>query len=80
MRNVRNNVVRLPAGLHGRPLKRMPTLGELEQIPRADTGEYELNEYETGRVRRLIYGINKDGIRKFRTMREGTILRVWRIK
>jgi hypothetical protein len=62
------------------PLRRMPTEAELAAIERADCGEYELSDKETKLLRSRIYAINKDGICKYRTIRDGTLLMVWRIK
>lgn len=58
----------------------VPTVAEIGMIPLARAGEYELSEKEMQRTRRLIYGINKDGLRRYRTMRNGPILMVWRIE
>lgn len=63
-----------------RVVKRMPTDDDLYNIPRAVTGEFELTEKETRRLRGRIYAINKDGICRYRTLRDGPILMVWRIK
>lgn len=57
-----------------------PTVEGLLAIPLATMGEFELREDEIARFRRLAYGINKDGIRRYRTMRDGSLLMVWRIK
>jgi hypothetical protein len=58
----------------------IPTSEQIGAIPLAKAGEYELNEAETRKTRAFIYSINKDGIRKYRTIREGRLLMVWRIK
>jgi hypothetical protein len=58
----------------------MPSDAELQAIQRADHGEYELSDKETRTLRSRIYAINKDGICKYRTQREGPYLMVWRIK
>lgn len=55
-------------------------LNRIERMRKAHTEELELNEKEIRQLRSLIYGINKDGIRKYRTIREGPYLIVWRIK
>lgn len=63
------------------PLGRtMPTEAQINSIPLAYPGVYELSDDETAKTRRFIYSINKDGIRRWRTMREGGLLFVWRIK
>lgn len=51
-------------------------------LKRADQGEFELTDKEMRRTRSLIYWMNKNHPRgyRFRTMREGSILLVWRIK
>jgi hypothetical protein len=56
------------------------TTGALDKITAAYMAEFELSEKETKEARREIYRINKDGIRKFRTMRDGPLLLIWRIK
>jgi hypothetical protein len=66
--------------LHGLKLNRVPTAAELDMIPLARAGEFELNEKEIRQTRTEIYKINHDGIRRFRTLREGPLLMVWRIK
>jgi len=59
----------------------LPTTDQLLAIPRAAAGEYELTDKEVKRLRARIYGINKDNAAgwKFRTLREGPYLMVWRI-
>ena len=58
----------------------VPTESQINAIPLAYPGIYELSEKEMRKTRAYIYGINKDAIRRFRTMREGALLFVWRIK
>jgi len=58
----------------------LPSVAEIEKIPVARTGEYELSEKETRTLRRRLYSINKDGIRKYRTMREENLVTVWRLR
>lgn len=58
----------------------VPTDQQIALIPLARAGEFELSDKEIRLTRQRIYGINKDGIRKYRTIREGPILMVWRIK
>lgn len=67
-------------GRRHKPLRRSPSDAELQAINVADRGEYELNDKETQRLRGRIYAINKDGICRYRTVREGPYLMVWRIK
>jgi len=63
-----------------RRYNRLPTEQELSSIPAAVGAEFELNEKETRQLRTHIYAINRDGIRRYRTMREGALILVWRIK
>jgi len=56
------------------------TVAGILSIPLTTSGEFELNDTECAKLRRLVYGINKDAIRRYRTLRDGTILLVWRIK
>lgn len=63
------------------PIQRgIPTEAQIQSIPLAYPGVYELSERETNKTRAFLYGINKDGIRRYRTMKEGSLLFVWRIK
>lgn len=73
----RTNVYPFRNSLH---LKRRPTEEELASIPLAMAGEFELTDRELNAMRKEIYKINHDGIRKFRTLREGKLVMVWRIK
>lgn len=62
--------------------RRMPTDDEILSISRAASGEYELTDKECKTLRSRIYSINKHnhaGFR-FRTLREGRLLMVWRIR
>lgn len=60
--------------------KGIPTEQQVNSIPLARPGVYELSDKEMAATRRFLYGINKDNIRRYRTMREGPLLFVWRIK
>lgn len=57
----------------------VPTLSQLEAIPTAAVGQFELTEKETRTLRSRLYSMNKVGWRKYRTMREGELVYVWRI-
>lgn len=61
-------------------LRGVPTESQINAIPLAMPGCYELSEKEVLSTRTFLYAINKDGIRRYRTMREGSLLFVWRIK
>lgn len=58
----------------------IPTDSDLARIPLARAGEFDLSEREAQITRRRIYAINRDGICKYRTQRDGSLLMVWRIK
>lgn len=58
----------------------VPSDQQIAAIPLARAGEFELTDREMKLTRARIYGINKDAIRKYRTIREGPLLMVWRIK
>lgn len=58
----------------------IPTRAIIDQIPLAKAGEYELSEREARTLRTRLYAINKDGIRRYRTVRDGPHILVWRIK
>lgn len=72
------DVSRLP---HPRIRLGPPTDGQLNAIPLARAGEYELSDKEMVTLRRRIYSLNKNNAagRRWRTMRDGPILMVWRI-
>jgi hypothetical protein len=72
------NVVRLKKA----PIAVMPSDKDILGIPLARAGEYELNEKEVKTLRSRIYALNKDNAanRRWRTMREGSLLIVWRIR
>jgi hypothetical protein len=58
----------------------IPNREDILNLPIAQSGEYELSDKETKRLRSRIYGINKDGIRRYRTLRDGRYVIVWRLK
>lgn len=60
--------------------KTVPTEAAFMSMRRAYALELELNEKEVQQLRSRLYAINKDGIRRFRTFRDGNILVVWRFK
>lgn len=67
--------------IHGRRrLYRLPTNDELANIKLVDITEFELSDKELRQLRTHLYAINRDGIRRYRTLREGTVVLVWRIK
>lgn len=58
----------------------LPTLKDIERLRIAVHGEYELSDKETQTLRSRLYAINKDGIRRYRTLRVAPYLYVWRLK
>lgn len=42
--------------------------------------EFELSDKELGSLRRHLYAVNRDGVRRYRTLREDRVVLVWRIK
>lgn len=60
-------------------LNRIPTLAEIETIPCVPVTEFELSDKETRTLRGRLYGLNKLGHVRYRTLREGAITLVWRI-
>ena len=58
----------------------VPNRATLTSMPIAYGSEFELNDKEVGQTRRLIYSINGQGMFRYRTMREGSYLQIWRIK
>lgn len=59
---------------------RLPSNTEIERIPLSRGVEFELSEKEMKDLRKELYRINHDGIRKYRTVRVDRLLLVWRIK
>lgn len=59
---------------------RPPTKLEIDEIGRAPVAEFDLKEKEIRDLRAELYKINHDKIRRYRTVKEGNILLVWRIK
>jgi hypothetical protein len=66
---------------HPRATAGIPTEKDIHRIPLARAGEYELTDKETKQLRVRIYSLNKNNAagRRWRTMRDGNILMVWRI-
>lgn len=60
--------------------KHASMMAAIDSQPIAASNEFELNDKEAGKLRRLLYGINKDQIRRYRTMRDGNMIVVWRLK
>lgn len=60
----------------------LPTAEAIQKIPLARAGEYELTDREMRTLRSRIYSLNKHHALgwRWRTMREGSFLLVWRIK
>jgi hypothetical protein len=58
----------------------IPSQQQIDAIPKARCGEFELNDKEAQTLRSRLYSINKDGIRRYRTMRDGPYIVVWRMK
>jgi hypothetical protein len=65
-----------------RPQSTVPNDLDLRAIPLARAGEYELSEREVKKTRSRVYSLNRDnaGGWRWRTLREGTLLLIWRIK
>lgn len=63
------------------PQRTLPSNDAILAIPRAIAGEFELNHKEAQTLRSRIYSINKNNAAgwRFRTMRDGAYLLVWRI-
>ena len=60
----------------------IPNDSDIINIPLARAGEYELSDREIKTVRSRVYALNKHNAARWRwrTMREGNILLIWRIK
>lgn len=84
--SVMGEIAKLQVGRMGQKPRRspqtsMPTLEQVWQIPLAQAGEFELTDKEAQTLRTRIYAINKNNAwdRRYRTMRDGRLLIVWRI-
>lgn len=60
----------------------IPSMGVIQSIPRAQCGEFELSDRELKTLRSRIYSLNRNNAAgwRWRTMREGPLVMVWRIK
>lgn len=60
----------------------MPSEADILRIPLAKAGEYDLTDKEVKTLRGRLYSINKHNVAgfRYRTMREGRLLMVWRIR
>lgn len=69
-------------GLERKKPQEQGYINNILDIAVASRGEYDVNDREAQRIRAQIYWINKNHPRgyRFRTMREGTLLMVWRIQ
>ena len=54
-------------------------INRVDSLRKANTLELELTDKETRTLRSRLYAINKDGIRKYRTIRKRGMLVIWRI-
>lgn len=70
-----------PTELKASVSKGIPSDATILAIQKAAAGEYELTDKEAKTLRSRIYSINRENLAgfKFRTMREGSLLMVWRI-
>jgi hypothetical protein len=60
----------------------MPSSQDIFKIPLATAGEFELSDKEAARLRSQIYSLNKHHVHgwRWRTLRNGPLLLVWRVK
>lgn len=63
-----------------RPVRYIPTENDIRKIPLARGGEFDLSDKEIIQTRRLVYSINRQGVFLYRTIRQGSLLMIWRIK
>lgn len=59
---------------------RLPSNTEIDAIPLSLGVEFELSDKEMMQLRRHLYAVNRDGIRRYRTVRVDQLLMVWRIQ
>ena len=64
------------------PVTTMPSEVDILSIPLARAGEFQLSPKECKTLRSRIYSLNKNNAagRRWRTLRDGDILLVWRIR
>jgi hypothetical protein len=63
------------------PIRRVPTDTELQALPLVRPGEFELSDREVTRLRRRIYGLNRENAWwTWRTVRHGPLLLIWRLE
>ena len=64
------------------PVTTIPSESDIYSIPLARAGEFQLSPKECKTLRSRIYALNKNNAvgRRWRTLRDGDILLVWRIK
>ena len=60
--------------------RQLPSDQQIADIPLSMGVEFELSEKEMRNLRYHLYKINKDGIRRYRTLRVDRLLMVWRIE
>lgn len=58
----------------------VPNLSVVDKLRVARSLEFEMNDREARTFRSRLYAINKDGIRRYRTMRDGSYIVIWRLK
>jgi len=58
----------------------IPSVSQIDAIPLATAGEFEMNDKETRTLGSRLYSMNKAGHRRYRTLRDGPLVYVWRIK
>ncbi len=60
----------------------LPDEDAIRSIPLARAGEYELSDREVKTLRSRIYALNRENAAgwRWRTLRDGPLLMVWRIK
>ena len=63
-----------------RHYNRLPSNSEIDAIPVSLGVEFELNDKEMAQLRRHLYAVNRDGIRRYRTAKVDRLLMVWRIE
>lgn len=59
-----------------------PGDADIFKIPLATAGEFELSDKECSKLRSRIYSLNKHHVHgwRWRTLRNGPLLLVWRVK
>lgn len=61
-------------------IRRKPTQADIDAVEVINAAVFEMRKDEIAEFRRELYRINKDGIRRYKTLLDHNQLLVWRLK